>query len=167
VATTSTRLVLICGLPASGKTTLARQLAPRIPAIRLDKDQWTSQLGRDVWDDEFRVLLEAQLWVLTKELLARGQSVILEWGHWARAERDEKRLGARALGVGAELHYLDAPLAELIERARRRTASGEWTASPMTRAHFEQWATVFQAPDEEEMLLFDAPVADDGAPTRA
>jgi predicted kinase len=151
--------VLICGLPASGKTTLARHLAPKIPAIRLDKDQWTIQLGLDVWDDEFRVRLERQLWALTQELLAHGQSVILEWGHWARVERDEKRLGARALGVGVELHFLDAPLDELIKRAERRSASGEWTASPMTRDHFEKWATTFQPPDEEETLLFDEIVA--------
>jgi predicted kinase len=154
----STRLVLICGLPASGKTTLARYLAPRIPAIRLDKDMWTTQLGFDVWDDDFRVRLERQLWGHTKELLAQGQSVILEWGHWARVERDEKRLGARALRVGVELHYLDAPLEELIERAEQRNASGEWSASPMTRAHFEQWATIFQPPDGDELSLFDEPV---------
>ena len=160
MAKTSTRLVLICGLPASGKSTLARQLAPTIPAIRLDKDEWATQLGTDPWDDAFRVRLEHQLWVLSKDLLSRGQSVILEWGHWARVERDEKRLGARALGVGVELHYLDAPLEELIERAARRTASGEWTASPMTRTHFERWATIFQPPDEEEILLFDRPVAE-------
>jgi predicted kinase len=157
MAKSSTRLVLICGLPASGKSTLARRLAPKIPAIRLDKDGWVTQLGADVWDDEFRVRLERQLWALTQELLARGQSVILEWGHWARAERDEKRLGARALGVGVELHYLDGPLQELIERAERRNASGEWTASPMTRTHFKQWATIFQPPEEEELLLFDEP----------
>jgi predicted kinase len=98
MAKSSTRLVLICGLPASGKSTLARQLAPKIPAIRLDKDGWVIQLGADVWDDEFRVRLERQLWALTQELLARGQSVILEWGHWARVERDKKRLGARLWG---------------------------------------------------------------------
>jgi predicted kinase len=160
MAKSSARLVLICGLPASGKSTLARQLAPKIPAIRLDKDGWATQLGADLWDDEFRVRLEHQLWVLSQDLLARGQSVILEWGHWARGERDEKRLGARALGVGVELHYLDVPLEELIERAERRNSSGEWTASPMTRAHFETWATIFQPPDEEEILLFDKPVAD-------
>jgi predicted kinase len=130
----------------------------QIPAIRLDKDGWATQLGADVWDDEFRVRLERQLWALTQELLAQGQSVILEWGHWARLERDEKRLGARALGVGVELHYLDAPLEELIERAERRNASGEWTASPMTWAHFEQWATIFEPPEEEEFLLIDEPV---------
>jgi predicted kinase len=154
------RLVLICGLPASGKTTLARALAPKIPAIRLDKDHWTAQLRHDVWDDEFRVLLERQLWALTQELLAQGQSVILEWGHWARVERDEKRLGARALGVGVELHHLDVPLEELIERAQRRNASGEWSASPMTRAHFEAWAASFQPPDEDELLLYDEPLTE-------
>ena len=153
-----TRLVLICGLPASGKTTLARQLADEIPAIRLDKDQWVTQLGLDVWDDDLRVRVERQLWALTQELLAHGQSVILEWGHWARAERDAKRLGARSLGVGVELHYVDAPLDVIIERAQRRQESGEWTAAPMTRAHFEQWATVFQPPDEEELKLFDDPI---------
>ena len=153
------RLVLICGLPASGKSTLARRLAPQIDAIRLDKDGWVTQLGGDVWDDAFRVRVEQQLWQLSLDLLARGQNVILEWGHWARVERDEKRLGARALGVGVELHYLHAPLEELIERAERRNVSGEWTAAPMQRAHFEAWATIFQPPDEEEMSLFDEPLA--------
>jgi predicted kinase len=160
VVESSTRLVLICGLPASGKSTLARRLASKIGAIRLDKDGWAAQLGADLWDDDFRVRLEHQLWVLTQHLLTQGQSVILEWGHWARAERDEKRLRARALGVGVELHYLDAPLDELIERAERRNASGEWTASPMTRAHFETWATIFQPPDSEEILLYDEPVVE-------
>jgi hypothetical protein len=28
----------------------------------------------------------------------------------------------------------------------------------MTRAHFEEWAAIFQPPDEEEILLFDEPL---------
>ena len=159
MAKSSTRLVLICGLPASGKSTLARRLASGIPAIRLDKDRWVTALGADLWDEEFRMRIEQQLWVLSLELLARDQSVILEWGHWARVERDEKRLAARDLGVGVELYYLSEPPEELMERVERRIASGEWTAAPITRAHFEKWATVFEPPDEEEMLLFDRPVA--------
>jgi predicted kinase len=152
------RLVLICGLPAAGKSTLARALAPRMSAIRLDKDAWVTQLGADVWDDAFRVRLERQLWDLTLQLLAQGQNVILEWGHWARAERDEKRRGARSVGADVELRFLDAPLDELIERAARRNESGEWTAAPITRAHFESWATVFEPPDEDELRLFDDPL---------
>jgi hypothetical protein len=60
--------------------------------------------------------------------------------------------------VGVELHYLAAPLDELVERAERRNESGEWTASPITRAQLEQWSTVFEPPEDEELLLFDEPV---------
>ena len=154
----SARLVLICGLPASGKTTLARELAQRIPAVMLNKDEWVAQLGHDVWDDDFRVRLEARLWGLTRELLALNQSVILDWGLWARAERDEKRLEASALGASVELHFLDVPLEELIARVDRRTESGEWSASPISRGHMERWAMIFEAPDEHERRLFDEPV---------
>jgi hypothetical protein len=31
----------------------------------------------------------------------------------------------------------------------------------MTRAHFEEWATILQPPDEEERVLFDEPVSED------
>ena len=51
-------------------------------------------------------------------------------------------------------------LDELIERAARRNASGEWSAAPMTRAHFEQWATIFQPPDDDELRLFDQPITE-------
>ncbi len=98
----------------------------------MDKDGWATQLGADVWDEQFRVRLEHQLWVLSRDLLAQGQSVNLEWGHWARVERDEKRLGASSPGGGSQLHYLKVPLEALIERAECRNVSGEWTASPMT-----------------------------------
>jgi hypothetical protein len=30
----------------------------------------------------------------------------------------------------------------------------------MTRTHFEEWATIFQPPDEEELALFDKPAVD-------
>ena len=157
VSTSPARLVLICGLPASGKSTLARRLAAQLPAIRLDKDAWVTRLGGDVWDDDLRVRVEALLWDLTQELLRQGQSVVLEWGHWARAERDEKRLGARALGAEVELLYLSAPIDELVRRADARTAAGEWSAAPITREHLETWASLFQPPDEEELRLFDDP----------
>src|SRR5436305_14685045 len=94
MAKSSTRLVLICGLPASGKSTLARQLAPKIPAIRLDKDGWATQLGAEVWAEEFRVRLEHQLWVLFEDLLAKGQSVIGERGHRPRLVWEMRRLAA-------------------------------------------------------------------------
>jgi hypothetical protein len=42
---------------------------------------------------------------------------------------------------------------ELIERAEGKQASGEWTASPITRAHFSEWVTILQPADEEELVI--------------
>src|SRR5438270_13724543 len=80
------RLVLLCGLPASGKTTLARELADAYGAVRLNPDEWKRALDADPFDEHFRVGLEGQLWRLTQRLLTLGTSVILEWGFWSRAE---------------------------------------------------------------------------------
>ncbi len=52
------RLVLICGLPGSGKTTLASRLAAEMPAVRLSPDEWLADLAIDLWDEESRDRLE-------------------------------------------------------------------------------------------------------------
>jgi predicted kinase len=152
---TEARLILICGLPGSGKTTLARQLAPRVPAVRLSPDEWKHDLGIDYYDEPSRVRLEDRLWRLAQELLTLGQSVILENGFWAREERDELRLAARRLGVGVELHYLDAPVEELWRRLERRNCAARPGAVPIERGDLQKWARRFEAPDAAERALFD------------
>jgi chloramphenicol 3-O-phosphotransferase len=44
------RLVLLCGLPASGKTILARELADAYGAVRLNPDEWELTLGIDPFE---------------------------------------------------------------------------------------------------------------------
>src|SRR5437588_9428915 len=116
------RLVLLCGLPASGKTTLARELADAYGAVRLNPDEWELALDVDPFDEGFQTRLEAAFWELTQRLRALGTSVVLEWGFWARSERDEKREAARMLGVAVELRFLDAPYEELMRRGVARHA---------------------------------------------
>ncbi|GAA3652365.1 AAA family ATPase [Nonomuraea antimicrobica] len=147
------RLTLICGLPGSGKTTLARRLAAEQPAVRLCPDEWMAHLGLDPYDDPARDRLERQLWRHAHDLLRLGQDVILEYGFWSRAERDELRLAARTLGAQVELRYLTAPTEELCRRLEARSG---WGTVPVTRDQLERWATLFEAPDEAELALFDA-----------
>ncbi|MGH2504788.1 MAG: AAA family ATPase [Ktedonobacterales bacterium] len=152
------RLILMCGLPGAGKTTLALRLAEALPAVRLCPDEWLTTLGLDLRDDRTRDRLEAVFWRHAQELLRLGQSVILESGFWLRSDRDEKRLGARALGVAVELRYLTAPLDELHRRIQaREETSGEWHGASITRAELEQWSPYFAAPDADELALFDTP----------
>jgi predicted kinase len=152
---TVARLILICGLPGSGKTTLAKQLATEVPAVRLCPDEWKHDLGIDYYDEQSRVRLEKRLWRLGQELLGLGQSVILENGFWAREERDALRLGARNLGVSVELHYLEAPVDELWRRLEVRNGEAKPGTAPIKRADLEKWSQEFEAPEAAELALFD------------
>src|SRR4051812_438273 len=42
------RLIIVCGLPGSGKTTHAKQLEDRLRAIRFAPDEWMEALGIDL-----------------------------------------------------------------------------------------------------------------------
>ncbi len=151
--------MVLCGLPGSGKSTLAKRLAGDFHALRLCPDEWMAQLGIDLWDEEARDRIESLFWGLAQELLRLGQSVILESGFWSRADRDEKRLGARALGVAVELRYLEIPTDDLVQRLEARNARGAQGGLAITRTDLEGWLPQFEAPDDDEIALFD-PAAD-------
>jgi predicted kinase len=153
----SPRLIIICGLPGSGKTTLAKKLESRLRAVRFCPDEWMEALALDLYDEDRRARTEALQWTLAQQLLALGLIVIIEWGTWGRSERDALRLGARALGAAVELHYLSASPEVLFERTRRRGLE----SPPIEREALLRWHEQFQAPAAEEMALFDKPLVPD------
>ena len=148
------RLILFCGLPGSGKTTLAKKLEKEMPAVRLCPDEWMVSLGVDLFDETVRNNLEVQLWSFAQSLLRLGYSVILENGLWSHKERMDKLHDAAKLEVDVELHYLDVPLEKLLRRLEIRNVSGDPNTVPLTREHMEGYAKLFQAPDEAELAMF-------------
>lgn len=91
------KLIIVCGLPGSGKTTYAKKLEETLGAIRFCPNEWMDALSLSLHDEEKRARIEALQWTQAQKLLALGSTVIVEWGTWGRSERDTLRLGARAL----------------------------------------------------------------------
>ena len=159
IDTSRPRLIIVCGLPGSGKTTHATALADQHSAVRMSPDDWMDSAGINLWDAEARASIERLQWELTQELLRQGHTVIIEWGTWGRSERDTLREGARALGAAVELHYLDVPLDVLWERIHTRALE----SPPMTRPQLETSAQAIDVPTEDELALFDPPTYPDAA----
>jgi predicted kinase len=150
-------LIIVCGLPGAGKTTHARRLETEFHAVRFCPDEWMSALSLDLYDGQRREKIEALQWKLARELLALGLTVIIEWGTWARSERETLRTGAKALGAAVELHHLSAPVEVLFERIQRRGLENP----PLEPAQLDAWAAAFEMPTPEELLLYDRVVADE------
>jgi predicted kinase len=150
------RVTLMCGLPAAGKTTVAREIEAATGAVRLSPDEWMVALEIDLWDPVGRSRIEALQWTFAVDLLSRGISVILEHGFWSRAERDDARRRAREVGAEACLRFLDVPVDELWGRLEARNAAPD-AIVVIPRHILEFWARDrFETPTPDELAAFDA-----------
>src|SRR5437762_698634 len=106
-------LILVCGLPGSGKTTFAKKLEASRAAIRLCPDDWIEAIldkPENIHErDRLRDPVENLQLDLAKSYLAKGLTVILENGFWGEEERSLYLMEALDSGAKAELYYLEAP----------------------------------------------------------
>jgi len=149
---TAPRLYIICGLPGAGKTTRAKEISRATGAIRLCPDEWLEAMGVSLLDYETRFRLEPHLLKHAEELLRAGVSVSVEFGSWARSEREVIRQVAVRSGAAVELHFLDAPMEELVKRVRQR---GGPHAAGLIDDVLMKFSAKFETPTPEEAALYE------------
>jgi predicted kinase len=153
----SGRVILVCGLPGSGKTTVSTRLAAELGAVRMCPDDWLEALGIDLWDGAARDRVERLQWRQALELLALGVTVIVEWGLWTRHERDALREDVHRRGGSIELRHLDVPVEELWRRLDARNRAPEGAQAIIDRGSLLAWHAAFEAPTADELAQFDQP----------
>lgn len=144
-------LHLICGLPGSGKTTLAKQLERDLPALRLAPDEWMARIVGDGYAEAKRAAVEAVQWEIAARALSLGVDVILENGFWSRSERDDFRARAAALGADTKLHFLDVPRDELLRRLALRNSALPPDTFRVNEAQLDSWSSRFEPPTPDEL----------------
>ncbi len=80
-----------------------------------------------------------------------GTHVVLDWGVWSRAERDDYRARAAALAIPLKLYFLDAPFAELVRRLEQRNAALPPVTFRVTAAELQAYLPYFQPPTPDEL----------------
>lgn len=110
---------LLCGKVCSGKSHYAKSLAAELGAITLSMDElmlslFDERLGAN--HDLVAARSKAYLFRLAARLSALGLPVVLDFGLWTRADRQEARDYFACLSIPTKLYYLYAD--EAVRKAR-------------------------------------------------
>ncbi|GAA1119605.1 hypothetical protein GCM10009630_16770 [Kribbella jejuensis] len=147
------RLIVLCGTSFSGKSTVARELARRLPAQVVSMDEINDRRG--LWggagiplEEWSRTFQQAQTEAL--ELLSSGTPVIVDDTSSPRFLRDAWR--ELAAGVGAEFILVYVETDETTVRARR-------DQNRITHSRRDVTDTVLN----HHLSTFEPPAADEGA----
>jgi predicted kinase len=148
-------LYLMVGLPCSGKTTRAKVLENELCALRFTPDEWQVRLfGHDTLDpehDKRHSLIEDMLWQIAARALSLGTNIILDFGFWAKEERDDYRSRAQKMGARSEIIFMDVDEEELMKRVRIRNENLSNTIAYIPEDLMVSWIQFFQRPDANEL----------------
>jgi predicted kinase len=148
---------LVCGLNASGKTTLARDLAADLPAVCFSLDEWMLNLFDLRYDDpaygDARDRCTEIIWRIAIQVLGLGCNVVLDWNQWSRDRRAHWHNKVSTAGYEVVLHFIDVPLAVALERSAKRNLERDVHSHYLSDADIRHLASLFERPSADEMVL--------------
>lgn len=101
---------LICGRICTGKTYYAKQLSAEENAVILSCDEIENDLFKKNLGEFHDIMAErihSYLLKKASEIISCGTSVILDWGFWRKADRENTSDYFKSLNIPYEWHYMD------------------------------------------------------------
>lgn len=115
-------LILVCGLPATGKSTIARKLAKRINATILRTDEVRKKLFKNpTYSKKEKKLVYAAIFATARKLLNKGENVIIDGTFYRKELREEVYKVAEYTGHKIEVVECLAPEDAIKGRMDRRS----------------------------------------------
>ncbi len=117
------KVILVCGRICCGKTTYAHTLRRERKAVVLSCDEvMLALLDEYLGDQHEKYAARTQQYLLSKalEIVETGINVVLDWGPWTKAGRDNLKRFFLEHGVECELHAIRISESEWRERIQHR-----------------------------------------------
>lgn len=150
----TSKLILISGKIAAGKSTLAGELATPRGTVLISEDHWLSNLypGEITMLDDY-VRCSARLRDAIRphivSLLGQGLSVVMDFPANTLRQRQWLRGIFETANAAHELHYIDVPDAVCKKRLRDRNLAGDHPFQS-SEADFDLVTSYFVAPVPDE-----------------
>jgi predicted kinase len=154
------KLYIFCGIPFSGKSTLARELARQKGYARIDLDEVKFELyGNSVKDLDLQQedwdKIYQEMYRRIKAALQSGQTVVHDTGNFTKYERGLVRQIANKLSIETITIFVDIPKAVAKERLiANRTTNDRFN---VTDQEFEDAVNEMEIPGVDEHTMTYAP----------
>ncbi len=146
---------MVCGYMGFGKTTLAKRLAKRLPAVRLTHDEFMRDLfGRNLPDAEFRKYMRPVadlMWKLCGEICRAGGNAVMDMGFWSKEDRCLAYAKASELADRVFFDVVECDMATAKRRVLARTEN-DAEALAVDEACFDKFVSRFEIPESGEGL---------------
>jgi predicted kinase len=133
------KIIFLQGLPASGKTTWAKQYCIDNPEfIRINKDDIREIFGNPKWNSDFEYEVIRIQHELGFSILQLGKSIIVDDTNFAPKHLDYWKNFAAYKSVEFEIKTFDTPVEECIKRDKEREKSvGKEVIYSMNKKYLE------------------------------
>jgi predicted kinase len=117
------KILILQGLPASGKSTFAKELVTKEPNFwkRVNKDDLRAMLSNKVYNQKTENFVLSVRDAIIMRALTEGYNIIVDDTNFAQKHIDRiKRIASIYKNVKVEIKFIDTPLYECIERDSKR-----------------------------------------------
>ncbi len=146
------RVVFMCGVAGSGKSTFARRLEKEEGFVRLSIDElaWEAGHRTQPLSDDVKRSMEAQLRSQLMQHISEGRNVVLDLSFWSRHMRAEYLALLAPLGVVPSLVWLDTPRSIVLRRVAQRKGNGAANEVVVSQETAKRYLDAFEKPTEAE-----------------
>ncbi|WP_405014640.1 AAA family ATPase [Kitasatospora sp. NBC_01539] len=145
-------VVMMCGLPGSGKSTYAQALERRgYTRLSIDEVVW-ARIGHDAAEldpleyGHLRSAVEQELWGELIRLMEAERPVVIDYSFWSRATRDRYKAVIENHGCRWELIRLKADRETLRRRLAVRNRRDDANSVTVSDELLDRYAATFEEP---------------------